>query len=106
MALFAAEMASYLYDEDQDPAGAFEWCASPCGRVDLVSEGFRRVFDIINGSPRRSNEYKNPKNLERGSGKKGDSGNPRSPTSTRSTNTATPTPVSYTHLTLPTICSV
>lgn len=66
MALFAAEMASYLYDEDQDPAGAFEWWASPCGWSDLVPEDIRRVFDIINGSPWRSAKYTNPKILNEG----------------------------------------
>lgn len=38
MIITAAQMASYIYSEDQDPAGAFEWWLNPCGGTDLVPE--------------------------------------------------------------------
>jgi len=36
MAVTAAQMASCLYSEEEDPEGAFFWWLSPCGGADLV----------------------------------------------------------------------
>lgn len=92
MASYAADMASYLYSKDEDPAGAFSWWLSPCGgESDLVPDEIRQIFDILSLSPGRSKNWKTPKSLKRGSGRKGDQGNPRAPQVTRATRTRTAT---------------
>lgn len=76
MATTAAETISYIYPDDEDPAGAFEWWLSPCGGSDLVPDDVRRIFDILNATPSGRSSYKPPKKIPKGSGKKGDDGNP------------------------------
>ncbi|KAM7198915.1 carbohydrate-binding module family 24 protein [Naviculisporaceae sp. PSN 640] len=83
MALTAAETVNYVYNKDQDPGGAFEWWLSPCGGSDLVPEDIKKAFDILSQVSGGISSFKEPKNIKKGSGKKGDEGNPRSPTAPR-----------------------
>lgn len=76
MLLTAAELINYVYPEGEDPAGAFEWWLSPCGGSDLVPDEFKQVFDILSVVPTGRSSYRTPKNIKKGSGKKGDDGNP------------------------------
>ncbi|EZF93084.1 hypothetical protein H113_06103 [Trichophyton rubrum MR1459] len=79
----AAQLASYVYSETEDPAGAFEWWLSPCGGSDLVPDDLKKAFDILSGVAEGISSFRKPKNIGRGSGKKGDEGNPRTPTQPR-----------------------
>jgi hypothetical protein len=72
----AVKIASWVYPEDQNPVGAFEWWLSPCGSTDLVPEDIKRVFDILGAIGDAGTSYKPPKNIPKGSGRKGDPGNP------------------------------
>jgi hypothetical protein len=72
----AAEMASYIYPANEDPAGAFSWWLSPCRGTDLVPDEIKKVFDILNSLPDGVSSFRVPKNIPKGSGRKGDSGNP------------------------------
>ncbi|KAJ4021153.1 hypothetical protein NW752_004160 [Fusarium irregulare] len=85
MLLTAAELINYVYPEGEDPAGAFEWWLSPCGGSDLVPDEFKQVFDILSLVPTGRSSYRTPKNIKKGSGKKGDDGNP--------TNRSAPRPI-------------
>ncbi|OAL62501.1 hypothetical protein A7C99_7087 [Trichophyton rubrum] len=78
-----AQLASYVYSETEDPAGAFEWWLSPCGGSDLVPDDLKKAFDILSGVAEGISSFRKPKNIGRGSGKKGDEGNPRTPTQPR-----------------------
>ncbi|KAM7210947.1 carbohydrate-binding module family 24 protein [Rhypophila decipiens] len=83
MALTAAEMVNYVYNKDQDPGGSFEWWLSPCGGSDLVPDEIKKAFDILSSVGGGISSFKKPTNIPKGSGKKGDGGNPRSPTAPR-----------------------
>lgn len=83
MAMTAAEMVNYVYNKDQDPGGAFEWWLSPCGGSDLVPDEIKNAFDILSAATGGVSSFKEPKNIPKGSGKKGDDANPRSPTAPR-----------------------
>ncbi|KAK2599166.1 hypothetical protein QQS21_005356 [Conoideocrella luteorostrata] len=83
MATTAAQMASYIYPEEEDPEAAFSWWLSPCGGTDLVPDDIKKVFNILNTVADGVSSFKPPKNIKKGSGKKGDDGNPRSPTKPR-----------------------
>ena len=86
MATTAAQMAAYLYDKDQDPAGAFEWWLSPCGGTDLVPDEIKKAFGILSQVANGVSSFVKPKTLKPGSGRKGDEGNPRAPTKPRPAN--------------------
>ncbi|KAF4508203.1 hypothetical protein G6O67_004613 [Ophiocordyceps sinensis] len=75
----AAQMASYLYPDEEDPEGAFSWWLTPCGGTDLVPDDVKKVFDDLNQVPHGRTSFKKPKKIGKGSGKKGDGGNPRAP---------------------------
>lgn len=77
----AAQIASYVYDKDSDPSGAFDFWLSPCGGSDLVPEDLKKAFGILDQIAGTS--FKPPKNIPKGSGRKGDSGNPRGPVKPR-----------------------
>lgn len=77
MALTAAETANYIYNKAEDPSGSFSFWFSPCGGSDLVPDDIKRVFNILSGAPSGVSSFKTPKKLKKGSGKKGDDGNPR-----------------------------
>ncbi|KAF2742939.1 carbohydrate-binding module family 24 protein [Sporormia fimetaria CBS 119925] len=70
------QMANYLYDEDNDPPGAFSWWLSLCGDPALIPEDILTVFDILGSIGEGMTSFKKPKKLQKGSGKKGDEGNP------------------------------
>ncbi|KAF2226558.1 hypothetical protein BDZ85DRAFT_316064 [Elsinoe ampelina] len=76
MATTAAQLAAYAYDGDNDPQGAFEWWLSPCGDTSLVPAEMRQVFDILSSVADGVTRFKPPQNIKKGSGKKGDRGNP------------------------------
>ncbi|KAK4156324.1 hypothetical protein C8A00DRAFT_41196 [Chaetomidium leptoderma] len=72
----AAQMVSYIYPEEQQPEDAFSWWLSPCGGTDLVPDEIKKVFGILNSVADGVSSFKKPKNIGKGSGKKGDDGNP------------------------------
>ncbi|CAG8961704.1 hypothetical protein HYFRA_00006244 [Hymenoscyphus fraxineus] len=76
MATTAAQMASYLYPEEEDPEGAFSWWLSPCGGTTLVPDEIKKLFGILSSVTGGVSSFKTPKNLPKGSGKKGDGANP------------------------------
>lgn len=76
MATTAAQMAAYLYVDDDKPTDAFNWWLSPCGGTELVPKEIKKAFDILSTVADGVSSFKKPKNLKKGSGKKGDDGNP------------------------------
>ncbi|KAK4118928.1 carbohydrate-binding module family 24 protein [Parathielavia appendiculata] len=72
----AAQMLSYAYPPDQDPIGAFEWWLSPCGGTDLVPDEVKRVFEVLSTVVDGVSSFKEPPNIQRNSGRKGDDANP------------------------------
>ena len=72
----AAQMASYIYPEEEDPEGAFSWWLSPCGGTDLVPDEIKKVFEVASQVVDGVSSFKKPKNLPKGSGRRGDEGNP------------------------------
>ncbi|KAH8901476.1 class V chitinase Chi100 [Thozetella sp. PMI_491] len=73
----AAQLVSYAYPPGEDPQGAFEWWLSPCGGSDLVPDDIKNVFGILSTVADGVSSFKEPKNIKKGSGKKGDSANPK-----------------------------
>jgi hypothetical protein len=76
MATTAAQMAAYLYPEEEDPEGAFSWWLSPCGGTDLVPEDIKKAFDIMSTVANSGSSFKPPKKFKKGSQKKGNDANP------------------------------
>lgn len=76
MAATAAQMASYLYPDEEDPEGAFSWWLSLCGGTTLVPDEIKKIFGILSTVADGVSSFKKPKNLPKGSGKKGDGANP------------------------------
>ncbi|KAK4233824.1 hypothetical protein C8A03DRAFT_47714 [Achaetomium macrosporum] len=72
----AAQLLSYAYPPDQDPVGAFSWWLSPCGGDDLVPDEIKQVFDTLSSIADGVSSFEVPKNIPKGSGKKGDAANP------------------------------
>lgn len=70
-------MATYVYDETQNPEEAFSWWLSPCGGDDLVPEDLKTAFDILNTVADGASSFRKPTKIGKGSGKKGDAGNPK-----------------------------
>ncbi|KAL1610146.1 hypothetical protein SLS60_001811 [Paraconiothyrium brasiliense] len=83
MLTVASQLASYIYPEEEDPEGAFNWWLSPYGGTDLVPDDIKKVFDVLNSIPSGVSSFKTPKKIKKGSGKKGDDGNPKAPTKPR-----------------------
>lgn len=79
MVTTAAQMAAYLYPEEEDPEGAFSWWLSPCGGTDLVPDDIKEAFNILSTITDGVSSFKKPKTITKGSGKKGDDANPRAP---------------------------
>ncbi|KAI8262413.1 hypothetical protein K4K56_005864 [Colletotrichum sp. SAR 10_98] len=75
MATTAAQMAAYLYPEEEDPEGAFSWWLSPCGGTELVPEEIKEIFGILSSVADGVSSFVKPK-ASKGSGKKGDDANP------------------------------
>lgn len=76
MAATAAQMAAYLYPEEEDPEGAFSWWLQPCGGTNLVPEEIKKAFEILSAVADGVTSFKKPKKLKKGGNKKGDDGNP------------------------------
>ncbi|KAF5023085.1 hypothetical protein F66182_4842 [Fusarium sp. NRRL 66182] len=83
MAATAAQTLSYIYPEDEKPEEAFGWWFSVCGGTDLVPDEIKQIFDYLNMIPDGMSSFKPPKKIKKGSGKKGDEGNPRAATKPR-----------------------
>jgi hypothetical protein len=77
MATTAAQMASYIYPEEEDPEGAFSWWLSPCGGTDLVPDEIKEIFGVLSNVADGISSFKPPKKIPKGSGKKGDPANPK-----------------------------
>ncbi|KXH25328.1 glucan endo-1,3-alpha-glucosidase agn1 [Colletotrichum salicis] len=90
MAIDAALTIKHAYDSDQDPAGAFDFWLSPCGNHDLVPEDIRKVYGIVSDVSGAITGWRAPKNIPKGSGRKGDKANPtnRPSASVKPTKTA------------------
>lgn len=87
MAMTAAQMASYIYPDGEDPAGAFNWWLSPCGgESNLVPDDIKQAFEILNAVSDGVSGFKPPKKIKKGSGKKGDDGNPTNQQKPRTLN--------------------
>jgi hypothetical protein len=78
-------MASYLYPEEEDPEGAFSWWLSPCGGTKLVPDEIKEVFGILSQVADGVSSFVKPKKIGKGTGKKGDNGNPHDQSNPRST---------------------
>ncbi|KAK4119786.1 glycoside hydrolase family 18 protein [Parathielavia appendiculata] len=66
----AVQTLSYAYPPDQDPIGAFEWWLSSCGGTDLVPDEVKRVFEVLSTVVDGVSSFKEPPNIQRGSGRK------------------------------------
>ncbi|KAJ9421240.1 hypothetical protein FOXG_17685 [Fusarium oxysporum f. sp. lycopersici 4287] len=86
MALTAAETVNYIYPKDENPEGAWQWWLSPCGGSDLVPDEFKQIFEILGNVPTGRSSFKEPKKIKKGSGKKGDDGNPTDRSTPRPNN--------------------
>ncbi|KAF5606321.1 glycoside hydrolase family 18 [Fusarium subglutinans] len=83
MAATAAQTLSYIYPKEEKPEEAFGWWFSVCGGTDLVPDEIKQIFDVLNSIPDGMTSFKPPRKIKKGSGKKGDEGNPRAPTKPR-----------------------
>ncbi|KAL2130078.1 hypothetical protein VTI74DRAFT_6916 [Chaetomium olivicolor] len=72
----AAQLVSYAYPPDQGPIGGFSWWLSPCGGDNLVPDEIKQVFETLSSIADGVSSFKLPKNIRKGSGKKGDPANP------------------------------
>ncbi|KID97061.1 glycoside hydrolase family 18 protein, partial [Metarhizium majus ARSEF 297] len=87
MAMTAAQMASYIYPDGEDPAGAVNWWLSPCGgESNPVPNDIKKAFEILNAVTDGVSGFKPPKKIKKGSGKKGDDGNPTNQQKPRTLN--------------------
>ncbi|KAJ2991695.1 hypothetical protein NUW58_g2206 [Xylaria curta] len=75
-AMTAAQIAAYAYPPEEYPEDAFSWWLSPCGGADLVPDDIKKAFDILSNVADGVSSFKPPKNIRKGSGKKGDAANP------------------------------
>ncbi|KAF5013041.1 hypothetical protein FDECE_935 [Fusarium decemcellulare] len=80
LAIDAAKLANYVYEESEDPSGAFSTWLSPCGDTRLVPDDFIQLFETLNAVADAVTGFEVPSKIKKGSGKKGDDGNPRSGT--------------------------
>jgi hypothetical protein len=84
IATTAAQLATYLYSDEEKPEDAFSWWLSPCGGMELVPDEIKIFFDILSTVADGVSSFKTPKTLKKGSGKKGDDGNPHDQSTPRS----------------------
>ena len=64
MAMTAAQMASCIYPDGEDPAGAFNWCLTPCGgESNLVPDDIKKAFEILNAVTDGVSGFKPPKKI-------------------------------------------
>ncbi len=74
---YGAQLADYVYGDEEDGAGAFDFWLSPCGGTDLVPDDLKKAYDIIQMATGQGKvKFTPPKNIKPKSGKKGDDGNP------------------------------
>nr|QDJ94334.1 chitinase chiC1 [Cordyceps cicadae] len=57
----AVKLIKYVYDEGEDPEGAWQWWLSPCGGTDLVPDDLKKAFEIVG---QRLGEAKNTLRIE------------------------------------------
>lgn len=73
MAITGAKTIKHIYDEDNDPIEAFGNWLSPCGNLAyLLPKDLRKAFDTLSKVNDGIGSFKSPKNIPKGSGKKGD----------------------------------
>jgi hypothetical protein len=72
----AAQLLTYVYPEQEDPEAAFSWWLKPCGGTLLVPDEIKKAFGILSQVADGVSSYKSPKNIPKGSGRKGDDANP------------------------------
>lgn len=78
MMTVAAQLAAHAYPDNEDPEGAFSWWLRPCGGTNLVPDEIKKVFEVLsNVGPGVSSFKKDKTKVKKGSGKKGDAGNPK-----------------------------
>ncbi|KAF2420716.1 hypothetical protein EJ08DRAFT_702390 [Tothia fuscella] len=80
----AAHTLKYTYPDGEAPEDAYAWWLSPCGGSNVAPDDVKKVFGILSTIADGSSSFKPPKKIPKGSGWKGDGGNPRSPTKPRS----------------------
>ncbi|KAK8098681.1 uncharacterized protein PG998_011922 [Apiospora kogelbergensis] len=83
MLVDAAKLAKNVYDTSQAPDEAFGNWLDPCGSTDLVPDNIKDVFDTLNMVADAATGFKVPSKIGKGSGRKGDEGNPRRPKATK-----------------------
>ncbi|GKT82294.1 glycoside hydrolase family 18 protein [Colletotrichum tofieldiae] len=76
MTIDAALTLKHAYDDDEDSAGAFDFWLSACPNHDLVPNDLRKVYGIVSDVSGVITGWRAPKNIPKGSGKKGDKANP------------------------------
>jgi hypothetical protein len=76
MVTTAAQMAAYLYPEEEDPEGAFSWWLSPCGGTDLVPDDIKNAFAMLSTVANGVSSFSPPRKLKKHSRRRGDEGNP------------------------------
>jgi len=69
-------VAAYAYPAEEDPFGAFSWWLSPCGGDDLVPDEIKAAFGVLSNIADGMSSFTKPKNVPKGSGKKGNAANP------------------------------
>ncbi|KAK8028608.1 carbohydrate-binding module family 24 protein [Apiospora marii] len=75
----AAKLSNYVYDTSQAPDEAFGNWLNVCGDTDLVPDEIKKVFDTLNMVADSVTSFRVPSKIGKGSGRKGDKGNPKSP---------------------------
>ncbi|GAB0134799.1 hypothetical protein EsDP_00003155 [Epichloe bromicola] len=73
----AVKIIKHVHDDGEDPGGAWQWWLSACGGTNLAPDDLQTAFDII-GQVTDTGSLQIPKNIKKGSGKKGDKSNPGS----------------------------
>lgn len=84
-----AQLVNYVYPEGEAPEDAFSYWLLPCGNTDMVPEDITRAFDILS-QVSHPGSFKTPPRIPRGSGRKGDDGNPTDRSAPRNNNNNQP----------------
>lgn len=73
--LTMAQLINYVYPNSEFPEEAFTWWLSPCGNTNMVPDEIKRAFDILS-QVTHPGSFKAPSRIGKGSGRRGDAGNP------------------------------
>lgn len=77
MAINAAKVASFVYPPKEDPLAAFNFWLRPCGGTKLVPSEIKLAYTILSTVSDKAVSWAKPRKITKGSGKKGDAGNPK-----------------------------